>query len=220
METNKLLITQALDEKALLVKRIRDKIELANLIDVKKHNEEKVYFTKETEEEFKKNAHSAYQQIMDLIDRYQMLESAIIVSNATTQVDTSYGTMSVAAAISMRNRLRECETRGSKEAFEYLLEMQMQNSYTGALEVLEEKNQSLQTTAANMRLTILGKEKQAKDDAGLEVVETYVKENTMELVDPLGLLKKMEELKQKRLTLLTELDTLIKISNATTFIEV
>ncbi len=219
METNKLLITQALDEKALLVKRIKDKIEFANLIDVKKHNEEKVYFTKETEEEFKKNAQSAYQQIMDLIDRYQKLESAIIVSNATTQVETSYGTMSVAAAISMRNRLRECEARGSKEAFEYMLEMQMHNSYASALEILEEKNQSLQATASNMRLTILGKEKQAKDDVGLEVVETYVKENTMALVDPLGMLKKMEELKQKRLTLITELDTLIKISNAITFIE-
>ena len=220
MEKNKLLITQALDEKALLVKRIRDKIELSNLIDVKKHNEEKVYFTKEAEDEFKKNALAAYQQIVDLIDRYQKLEAAIIVSNATTQLETSYGIMSVAAAISLRNRLRDCEVRGAKEAFEYMLEAHMQQNYTGALETLEEKNQALQATAANMRLTILGKEKQTKDDAGLEVVEAYVKENTMELVDPLGVLKKMEELKQKRMTLITELDTLIKISNATTFIEI
>ena len=220
MEKNRLLITQALDEKSLLVKKIRDKIEAADFIDVKKHNEEKVCFTKETEEEFKKNALAAYQQIKDLIDRYQKLEAAIIVSNAETQIETSYGVMSVAAAIAMRNRLRESELRGFKDAFEYILENQMRGNYARALHFLEEKNQALQTTAANMRLTILGKEKPSKDDIGLEVVETYIKENTMEFVDPLGVLKKVEELKQKRATLLAELDTMIKVSNATTFIEI
>ena len=54
----------------------------------------------------------------------------------------------------------------------------------------------------------------------LEVVEAYVKENTTELVDPLDVKKKMEALEEKRNTLLTELDTQIKVSNATTFIEV
>lgn len=220
MEKKKMLITQALDEKALLVKKIRNKIELANLIDVKKRNEEKVYFTKENEEEFKKNALASYQQIMDLIDRYQKIEAAIIYSNANTQVETSYGIMSVAAAISMRNRLRECDKRSTQDSFEYFLEKQMQNNYTEALKILEQKNQMLQTTADNMRLSILGKEKQGKDDTSLEVVEIYVKENLMELVDPLGMLRKMEKLKQKRETLLAELDTMIKISNATTYIEI
>ena len=54
----------------------------------------------------------------------------------------------------------------------------------------------------------------------MEVVETYVKENTTELVDPLDVKKKMEALEEKRNTLLTELDTQIKVSNATNFIEV
>lgn len=50
--------------------------------------------------------------------------------------------------------------------------------------------------------------------------QSYVKENTTELVDPLDVKKKMEALEEKRNTLLTELDTQIKVSNATTFIEV
>ncbi len=52
------------------------------------------------------------------------------------------------------------------------------------------------------------------------VVEAYVKENTTELVDPLDVKKKLDALEEKRNILLTELDTQIKVSNVTTFIEV
>ena len=87
------------------------------------------------------------------------------------------------------------------------------------LDEIERKNRQLQTTAENMRLSILGKDTKVKDDKPLEVVEAYVKENTTELVDPLDVKKKLEALEEKRSTLLTELDTQIKVSNATTFIE-
>ena len=70
-----------------------------------------------------------------------------------------------------------------------------------------------------MRLSILGKDSRVKEDKPLDVVETYVRENTTELIDPLGVEKKIEELSAKRDTLLRELDTQIKVSNATTFIE-
>ena len=69
-------------------------------------------------------------------------------------------------------------------------------------------------------ISILGKDSKAKDEKPLGVVEAYVKENTTELVDPLDIKKKMEALEEKRNILLTELDTQIKVSNATTFIEV
>ena len=71
-----------------------------------------------------------------------------------------------------------------------------------------------------MRLSILGKESKTKDDKPLEVVTTYVKENTAELVDPLDVRKKVEEIRERRTKLLSELDTQIKVSNATTFIEI
>ena len=54
----------------------------------------------------------------------------------------------------------------------------------------------------------------------LGVVDAYVKENTTELVDPLDVKKKVELLEEKRNILLTELDTQIKVYNATTFIEI
>ena len=59
-----------------------------------------------------------------------------------------------------------------------------------------------------------------KDDKPLGVVDAYVKENTTELVDPLYIKKKIESLEEKNNTLLKELDTQIKVSNATTLIEI
>jgi predicted amino acid racemase len=86
--------------------------------------------------------------------------------------------------------------------------------------MIEEENGQLRTTAEGMRLSILGKESKTKDEKPLKVVDEYIKENTTEMVDPIDVQKKIEELKVKSDTLLTELDTQIKVSNATTFIAI
>ena len=71
-----------------------------------------------------------------------------------------------------------------------------------------------------MRLSILGKDTKVKDDKPLDVVEAYVRENTTVLVDPLKIEEQIEAMKEKRETLLRELDTQIKVSNATTYVEI
>ena len=101
-----------------------------------------------------------------------------------------------------------------------MLQNKMSNELTKRLEAIEVKNRQLQGTAENMRLSILGKDTKVKDEKPLEVVEAYVRENTTELVDPLDVRNKITNLQEKRNTLLTELDTQIKVSNATTFIEI
>ncbi len=216
----KMLITQALDERDLLVKKIRDKIEKANFVDTVKPNEEKVLEARVSREEFAKEAERAYQQIMDLIDRFQKIDAAIVASNAATKINTSYGEFTVAGAISLRSRLRGGGSYNGDADFESFLRRKMQVDLQRRLDTAEMKNKQLQSTAENMRLSILGKDAKTKDDKPLEVVETYVKENTTELVDPLEVQKKIEKLQEKRDSLLTELDTQIKVSNATTFIEV
>ena len=110
-------------------------------------------------------------------------------------------------------------TSGIVTDFETQLYNKMEQDYIVSLDEMERKNRQLQATAEGMRLSILGKERKVKEDKPLEVVEAYVKENTTELVDPLGVQKKMEYLKEKKTTLLAELETQIKVSNATTFIE-
>ena len=61
----KMLVTQALDERDLLVEKINDKIRKIKAVDVKKRNEDQTAVERMTVEDFKKGAESAYQQIMD-----------------------------------------------------------------------------------------------------------------------------------------------------------
>ncbi|MCR5023393.1 MAG: hypothetical protein K6A90_03550 [Lachnospiraceae bacterium] len=217
---DKMLVTQALDERDLLVKKIQDKIAKANFVDTVKPNEEKVLDARVSRDEFAKDAESAYQQIKDLIDRFQKIDAAIVASNAKTTINTSYGEYTVAGAISLRSRLRGAGSYDGDADFESALQRKMETEYERRIDLAEMKNKQLQTTAEGMRLSILGKDTKVKDDKPLEVVETYVKENTTELVDPLNVKEKVAALTEKRDTLLTELDTQIKVSNATTFIEI
>ena len=217
--SEKMLVTQALDERDLLVKKIADKIAKASFVDTIKPNEEKVYAKRISKEDYAKEAESSYQQIMDLIERFQKIDAAIVASNAQTEITTSYGTFTVAGAISLRSRLRGLGTYEYEADFEGNLQNKMQAEYNEKVRFCDNKNSQLQATAEDMRLSILGRDSKTKDDKPLSVVEAYVKENTTELVDPLDVKKKLEALEEKRNTLLTELDTQIKVSNATTFIE-
>ena len=216
----KMLVTQALDERDLLVKKIADKIAKASFVDTIKPNEEKVFAKRIDRESFAKEAESAYQQIMDLIERFQKLDAAIVASNAITMITTSYGTFTVAGAISLRSRLKGVGAFAGDADFEGKLQKKLANEYSERVRFCDNKNSQLQSTAEEMRLSILGKDTKTKDDKPLGVVDAYVKENTTELVDPLDVKKKLSDLEEKRATLLTELDTQIKVSNATTFIEV
>ena len=216
----KMLVTQALYERDLLVGKITDNINKASFIDTIKPNEDKVFEKRVSRSEFAKNAESAYQQIQDLIDRYQKIDAAIVASNANTMIKTSYGEYTVAGAIALRKRLKSTGTFNSDANFEYKLMMKIESDLQKMIQFAESKNKQLQGTAENMRLSILGKDSKVKDDKPLEVVNAYVKENTTEVVDPLDAQKKADALKEKRDTLLTELDTQIKVSNATTFVEI
>ena len=218
--SEKMLVTQALDERDLLVKKIADKISKASFVDTIKPNEEKVYEKRIGKEEYTKEAESSYQQIMDLIERFQKIDAAIVASNAVTQVTTSYGVLSVAGAIALRSRLRGVGAYREDAEFEGKLQRKLANEYSERVQFCDRKNSQLETTAEEMRLSILGKDSKTKEEKPLGVVEAYVKENTTQLVDPLDAKKKIEMLEEKRSTLLTELDTQIKVANATTFIEV
>lgn len=217
---SRLLITQALDEKEFLIKKINAKIHNASFVDTKRRNEETVFTKKMTEEEFRQKAESAYQQIQDLIARYEKISAAILASNAATMIQTSYGSFTVAAAIALRERLRSKDRCDKEVEFEKNLEQRMTMQYKQNQIIVDEKNGKLAETAESMRMSILGKESRSREDKPLEVVNEYVKENTVELIDPLDIHAKMEALRMRRETLLTELETQIKVSNATTYIEV
>ena len=217
--TEKMLMTQVLDERDLLVKTINDKIEKIKLVDVKKRNEETTADNRISIEEFSKNTESDYQQITDLIERYQRLDAAIIASNAATWIETKYGKYTVSDAIALRNRLKGEGIYSVDTSFESSIIEQFRKQYQNAIMVADAKNKNIERQAEEMRMSILGKDSKTKEFKPLEVVDAYIKENTTEIIDPLGAKKKMQELLEKTETWLSELNTRIKVSNATTFIE-
>lgn len=121
--SEKMLVTQALDERDLLVKKISDKIDKASFVDTIKPNEDKVYSKRIGKDEYAKEAESAYQQIVDLIERFQKIDAAIVASNAETEITTSYGKFTVAGAISLRSRLRGLGTYDGEADFEGMSEL-------------------------------------------------------------------------------------------------
>ena len=213
----KMLVTQALDERDLLKKKIIDKIDKACFVDTIKKNEDTVKRAKITREDFKNQAEANYQQIESLIDRFQRIETAIVLSNAISKITTSYGTYTIAEALSIKRRLKD---DGNDEDFENYLYDKLQEDYDSFSITVDNKNKELQSVAENMRLSILGKDNKTKDDRPLDVVETYVKENTTELVDPLKIKTLIDKLIERKDKLLREIETQIKVSNATTFIEI
>ena len=217
--SEKMLVTQALDERDLLVKKINDKIGKLQLVDVKKRNEEKTMEAHVPADEFGSNASAAYQQIMDLIDRFQRIDAAIVASNAANTVRTSYGEYTVAGAIALRNRIHGTGIYADKGNFEEQLTARMERQYELNIHQAETRNKNLESQAETMRLSILGKDSRVKDDKPLEVVDAYIRENTTEIIDPLDVRTKAQELRDRMDTLLKELDTQIKVSNATTMIE-
>lgn len=207
-----MLVSQALDERDLLVKKIGDKIGKLKLVDTKKRNEEKTVDSRVTPEEFEATASAAYQSIMDLIDCFQRIDAAIVASNAANTVKTSYGEFTVAGAIALRNRIKGSGIYDEKGAFEDRLSALLERQYQTAVQAAEYKNNGLESQAETMRLSILGKDSKVKDTKPLEVVDAYIRENTTEVIDPLDSRQKVQGLKDKVDTLLTELDTQIKVS--------
>lgn len=228
-----ILVINALNERDLLRDRIFDQIRKIRVVDYKKQCEERTADMLMEAGTFCENAKSDFQSIQDLIRNYDHIDAAIVASNATTIIKTKYGEYTVAAAIALKQRLRISSFKDMKQVdvlsdkqlrlkcdFESELIEVMQNQLIDSMEKLKRAQTSVEASAEVMRNNILGGDKLKKDSASLAVVDEYLKTNSYKLIDPLGLTEKLKQLKADRENLYNELDTAIKISNATTTIQV
>ena len=96
----------------------------------------------------------------------------------------------------------------------------MTKQFLAARTAVDEKNKILEGQAEAMRLGILGKDVRVKDDRPLAVVDAYIRDNRAGLLDPLDVTKRAEELRVRNAALLKEIESQIKIMNATTLVEI
>lgn len=210
MESNKekMLVTKALNELKLIDARINREINSRNFVIAAKTSEKKVtpYMTKD---EFTQNVCAAYQSIMDLIHRRSLIKSGIVASNAITTVEINGDNMTVAEAI---------ELKGSIEYEAGLLRV-LKNQLSSAESTVNQENLHLERKIDNMLETMISKEAKTKKDDFAEVVAPIRESGEYSLVDPIHIRDKIEMLENRISGFMSEVDSVLQISNCTTYIE-
>ena len=86
---------------------------------------------------------------------------------------------------------------------------------------LEKQNSQLQQKAEQFVTGLMGnKETAAKSEEYDTSIKTYIKSNTVEMLDPLGIEKKIAELDDMINAFMPEVDAALSVSNALTTISI
>ena len=214
MTNEKMTVHKALAELKTMDDRISKAIRSTTYVLAVKHSAEKINGVKVND--FKDQMRSGYQKVTDLIRRRDAMKRAVVLSNATTKVkigDTEY---TVAEAIEMKNH--GMDFRGE-------LLRAMNNEYTNAQnELARNGGEAIEKKAEQYVLAVIAA--QPKDskmsvdsDAMKALRQTYIENNTYDLVDPMGIAKVMETLDAEINEFNAEVDAALSVSNALTIIE-
>ena len=197
-------------ELKILDSRIGDAILSGDFVITKKNNQDTV--KGKTAEQYKTKATESYQKASDLIRRRNAIKNAVVVSNANTTVKIGDAEYTVVEAIEKKNH-----------GMDYYVQLRdvLRQQFAKQKADLEKHNASLQQKAEQFVTGLMGGKDVKTDSAEFSnAVDTYIKSNTMTLLDPLGIEKKIEELDDMINTFLPEVDAALSVSNAVTIITV
>lgn len=214
MTTEKMTIHKALAELKTMDVRIAKAIHETPYVLAVKHSAEKINGM--TVDNFKDKMRSGYQKATNLIARRDAMKRAVVLSNATTKVKIGDNEYTVAEAIEMKNHGME---------FKSDLLRQMNSAYTAAQnELVRNGGEALEKKAEQYVLAVIAA--QPKDskmsvdsDAMKALRQTYIDNNTYDLVDPMNIAKVMEKLDAEINEFNAEVDAALSCSNALTVIE-
>ncbi len=209
-DTRKISVTEGLRELKLLDSRIFSAISNSMFIGSKKKSANNVGNFKESN--YVDITKANYQSVNDLIKNRKTLKSAIVQSNALTKVEVGGITYTVAEAIE----------RKSSISYDKALLTEMKQQYKKATDSVTRENNKVDSQIDSMLLTYLGKDSDKKlNENDLELITTpYRDKNEWELVDPLNLYEKIQDLEKKITDFETDVDVKLSLVNAVTFIEV
>ncbi len=206
----KISITEALNELKLYDSKITKAITNATLCGATKKSSDKVGVVKK--EDFEYRAKASYQSVTDLIANRNTLKSAVVKSNAVMEVTVADKVMTVAEAIERKNSIEYDET----------LLNEMKRQYANATAAVNKENKKVDAKVDDLLTTLVGKDSDKKlNKEDQEAVEKpYREKNEFEFIDPLGLYEKIQALEADIDGFKSNVDTVLVLSNATTFIEV
>ena len=211
MTTETMTIHKGLAELKLLESRICKSIDEARFCGATKHSAEKINGI--TREDFATNAQSSWDKANNLINRYMALKRGINLSNAQTKVVINGVEYTVAEAIAMKDRGITFDN--------YLLhEMQKQLVNTERA-ILTANGSELEKRADTYITSLYGAKESKTNSAEIEKQRAdFITSNTFDLIDPLDLKAKIEDVQAKIDAFTTEVDAALSVSNAITEITI
>ena len=161
--------------------------------------------------EFNAGVKSDLQSIKDLISEFSTLKTAIISSNAVTEIKVCGDEMTVAEGIAKKESI-EFDVNLNNKCRRIL------NTMTKSVD-RESKNVSDRLDAL-LQVTFNKEATKVKSDEFESVAKPFLENNGVKLVDPLDLLKFNAALDEKIDLFKSEIDIVLSESNAKTMIEV
>ncbi len=201
-------VTRGLAELKLLADRIEKTIEQSKYVALK--NGDKPVNGYKNDDEFKGNAKSNYDSVMALIKRRQAIKSAIVQSNATTNVVIGGVTMTVAEAI---------ERKGSISLEKQLLE-ELSDQYNSVLLAVQRENVKVQERLDKLVESSFGQNTKVRDDQYESIAKPFLEKNEASVVDPLDAKSIIAKLSASIAEFEAEVDFTLSTSNAITMITI
>lgn len=206
----KMTIHKALCELKILDSRINNAISSARFCLANKHSNEKVNGV--TVEEYQETMKASYNKASDLIRRREAIKRAVVLSNAKTIVKIGGKEYTVAEAIEMNNHGIDLKLQ---------LKNAMKKQYDSAMTTIISKNSVVDDKATEYVVGLFGqKESKTANEEYEKARKSYIEANTMELIDPVNILEKIEALEVEIADFTTEVDSALSVSNALTEITV
>ena len=201
-------ITRALSEIKLLDKKIDRGIQSSEFAQITVGRKGVKGY--KTTEEFEQYASSQYQSVTALIARRRAIKSAIVQSNAITDIVIGGEKMTVAEAIE----------RKSSILFEQQLLHKLKMDFHQANNRAETENARVKQQLDRMLESNFGKDSKVKDTDVELISKPYLEQNEAKVVDPLDARKEIEKLEVNIEEFLTEVDHVLSESNTITKIEI
>lgn len=209
--TEKMTVHKALAELKLLDDRIEKAIAEGIYCVANKHSNDKIGGI--PLDDYIKTMHGRYDKATDLINRRKAIKRAVVLSNAVTKVPVAGIEYTVAEAIEMKNHGVD---------FDKLLMNAMQKHYNMAqMQIRKENGKDLEERAEQYVTAIYGQKEGKTNTADIEKVKSdFLTANQYELVDPLHVLDKIEDLEKKINDFMSDVDSALSVSNALTEITI
>ena len=215
MTNEKMTVHKALAELKIIDDRINNAIVSGTYVIANKHSNTKIHGM--TIDDFKTSMKSDFQKVSDLIARRNAIKRTVVASNAVTKVKIGDVEYTVAEAIEMKNHGME---------FKNTLKMYIERQYANAKNEFDKNSgDSLERRAENYVLSVI--QAQPKDskmavdsDAMKNLRAQYIKDNTYDIIDPIGVKDVIEKLDNEISGFITEVDAALSVSNALTVLDI